>query len=182
MRKLGFVNYCDVWLLVIYYRYTSIRVAILWRSIWRYKRVNQKSYIQLQTIKWPKRKRTKWQTMINKKLIIKLKIEQNEPHQKPWMNSGWSTNCTLCATLVVKREINHEWRKDRIVITASRTMCTINKYFPTTFCASLKQAFVFLTSQVLVFNSLRSRLLILVDICHKSKMTGATCGFVLLIL
>ena len=50
------------------------------KRIWRYQRGNQNSYIEGQTIQWPKEKGTKGQTMIYKTLSRKLKIEQHEPH------------------------------------------------------------------------------------------------------
>jgi len=34
------------------------------------------------------KKRTKRSTMIYKTLHRKLKIEQHEPHRKPWLNGG----------------------------------------------------------------------------------------------
>ena len=39
------------------------------------------------TMQWLK-KETKRQTMFDKTLHIKLKIEQNGPHKKPGLNSG----------------------------------------------------------------------------------------------
>jgi len=51
---------------------------------YRYQRVNQKLYIEEETIHWPK---IKGQTIIYKTLHRKIKIEQHKPHKKNRVNS-----------------------------------------------------------------------------------------------
>jgi hypothetical protein len=63
---------------------------------------------------------TKRQTMIYKILHRKLKIKQHKFHKNLGLNSC-STRCTHPVTLV--KNLSHEWGKDGIVITTSRTAC-----------------------------------------------------------
>jgi hypothetical protein len=64
------------------------RMSIGARRTWRYQRGNHNPYIaEEQTTQWP----TEKVQMTNNDLQsihIKLKIEYNEPHQKPGLNSG----------------------------------------------------------------------------------------------
>jgi len=52
------------------------------RILWRYQRGNPKTYIKDgQTMKWPKEKRAKRQTVTYKTLHRNLEIEEHEPHK-----------------------------------------------------------------------------------------------------
>ena len=81
------------------------RISIGTKRAWRYQRGNHNPYIEEeQTTQCPKQK----VQMTNNDLQninIKLKIEYNEPHQKPGVNSGAPQGLSVPAPLVAPIEL-----------------------------------------------------------------------------
>ena len=97
------------------------------RSVWRYQRGNQNPYIEEQT-QWPKEKVQKNKQRSTKHIHkTKDRVRQTllrtggELGYSGWVSSSCSTSGTRRVNLFTNPVINHEWRKDREVLTTSGT-------------------------------------------------------------